>query len=446
MDNIFDLLAKKGKEGIEGVREDLALQLTTAEGGVLSPESLEPIIVELVRKLSPLVAGITVVQSNGKTHEFNKRTALPEAYYEGENAATPSSNSTYARVAVPLKIIHAKGGVTGFQQAASKKFVDSFVKEMSGSAQSMAWAIEFGVMWGNATADQYQFDGADVYISTNRLDKNAVISLRFLDDMIDPILNAGVVDRSTLAFYLSPQMLSKISTLQTEARIPVDKVKYAGGLEMQSYRGIPLVPTSFTRPTSQMSAPVLADGGTSGAMVTAGTYRYKIAAVTTFGEQWISDETTITLSAGQNQCDVSWTAVTGARLYKIYRTVNGGAADTEKYLTTVAAKTYDGSGSITGNNTSYKDGAADSVITASVDYPLDFTNKDEVIFLLDLDASKSIEIAGLRNQQGEQVKNLIQMLPLARTKDVEEFLLVSYLALVYKGDIFNAMLRRVRVA
>lgn len=443
MDNIFDLLAKQGKHGIEKVREELALQLTTADGGVLSPESLEPIIVELVRKLSPLIAGITVIQSNGKTHEFNNRTALPEAYFEGENASTPSSKSSYNRISVPLKIIHAKGGVTGFQQAASKAFVDSFVKEVQGASQATAWAIEFGVMWGNATADQYQFSGVDTWISTNRIDKNAVITLRYLDDMIDPILNAGVVDRTTLAFYLSPQMLSKISTLQTEARISIEKVIYAGGLEMASYRGIPLIPTSFTRATSQMSAPSVANDAASGGLQTGKTYRYKVAAVTTTGEQWASDETSLATITGTATL-VTWVAVAGARLYKIYRTVGDGATGTEKYLTTVAAKTYDGDGTITGNKTQFIDTLADGTI--GNDYPLSFTNKDEVIFLLDLDPEKSIEIAGLRNQQGEVVKNLIQMLPLARTKDVEEFLLLSYLALVFKGDIFNAMLRRVRVA
>lgn len=439
---VWDLINRN--QAVQGIREELRLALDTTTGGVLSPESLEPFIVELVRKLSPFVAGLKVIQANGKTHEFNKRSALPTAYFEGEKATTLSSQSTYSREAVPLKIIRARGGVTGFQQAASKKFVNSYVKEIVGATQAMAWHMEFGSMWGNKTADQYQYDGLDTKIITNRITKTgSIITLRFLDDMIDPILEQGV-KREDLAFYLSPQMISKISTLQTEVRIPVTNVKYAGGVEMQSYRELPLVPSSFTRPKTTMGTVTAADDATVGSLVPAKTYRWMVSAITRFGEQWASAEVSHTLGGGISSVKLSFSAVADALLYKVYRTVDGGGAGTEVLAGRYAAKTYDGDGNVTGNVVSIIDTIAD--VALGTDTPLLASGVEEVIFLCDLNSDESLEVASLVNEQGEQVKNLVQMLPLARTKDQEEFLLLSYQALIYKGDIFNSMLRRVKIA
>lgn len=439
---IWDAISQRS--ALKGVREELKLALDTTTGGVLSPESLEPKIVELVRKLSPLVAGLAVIQANGKTHEFNERTALPSAQFEGEKATTPTSQSTYGRKATPLKIVRARGGVTGFQQAASKKFVDSYVKEIMGASQALAWLMEFGCMWGNATADQYQYDGLDTKIITNRLEKSAVIDLAYLDELIDAIISVGIVDMSNLAFYLSPFMHSKISTLQEEVRKQVKMVKYPGGFEMESYRGIPLVDSSFCRPTTKMGTIVVADSATAGGLVAAKQYRWKVAAVTQFGEQWASAEVTFTTGAGKTAVDITFAAVPEALLFKVYRTVDGGAVGTEVLASVNAAKTYDANGTVTGNVVSITDGVAD--IALGTDTPLEQTDVDETLFLVDRSQDISVEIASLMNEQGEKVENLIQMLPLARVKDQEEFLLLSYQAMIYKGDIFNGLLRKVRTA
>jgi len=442
VNSMWDLINQRA--ALQGVREELKLALDTTTGGVLSPESLEPKIVELVRKISPLVAGLKVIESNGKTHEFNERSALPSAQFEGEKAVTPTSQSTYARKATPLKIVRAKGGVTGFQQAASRKFINSYVNEIAGAAQALAWIMEFGVMWGNAVADQYQYDGLDTKIITNRLQPNAVITLRQLDDLIDRIIGVGPLDLANMAFYLSPQMHSKISSLASEVRKILPKISYPGGLEMESYRGIALVDTSFCRPTSTMGTIVLADDATVGGLIAATQYRWKVAAITQFGEQWASAEVTHTTGGGITSAKITFSAVPGALLYKVYRTLGGGAVGTEVLASIHAANTYDVNGTVIGVITQIIDVVADGAL--GTDIPLDSATVEETLFLANRDQDISLEIASLLNEQGEKVQNLIQMLPLARTKDQEEFLLLSYQALIYKGDIFNGMLRTIRIA
>ncbi len=444
--NLWDLLEEKaGLTGGKSIREELTLALDSSTGSALIPQSLEPILVELVKKLSPLTAGMRITQANGKTHEFSQRTALPAAYFEGEKAETPTSNSSYNRDNVQLKIVRAKGGVTGFQQAASKAFTNSYTRELAGAAQSLAYSIEYGILWGNAVADQYQYSGVDKLLTTNRTDVNAVVQLSHLDNMIDAILAAGKPDVSNLVFVVSPKMRSKISTLQTEARIDVEKVTFAGGLQMESYRGVPLLVSSYCRPTSTMGTIVVGNSGTAGSLVGGQTYRWRVAAVTAYGEQWCSAEVTHTVGGPNTSVDITFTAVTGALLYKVYRTLAAGAADSEVYVKSVAARTYDGNGTVTGVITSINDGTADGSV--GTDRPLSASGAgDEVIFLIDQDGENSMEIVSLLNEQGEKVDNLIQMLALARTKDAEEFLLTSYQALAYKGDIFNAYSRRLRSA
>ena len=441
MDNIFDHSKKLYEKN--GIREELKLALDSTSGAVLSPESLEPLLVETVRRLAPVFATLSVIQADGKTHEFNSRTVLPSANFEGENAVTASSNSTYTRTPESLKIVRGKGGVTGFQQAASKKFINSSAKEIEAQAKTMAWTLEYGVLWGNKTADAIQIDGFDSKITVNRVDKGAIITLRHLDDLLDRIQESGVMDHRTLRFVASPTMISKISTLQSEARIPVERVTFAGGMVMDTYREVPLVRSSCVRPTSTMgvvAAVGSAPGG--GGLTGAATYFYRVSAVTSRGEQWAVASTTVTLGGGDDSVDLTWTAVTDAQLYKIYRTDAAGAAGTEVLITRIAAKTYDGNGTITGAVAAYTDGTA----ALGTDKPLDAGDVDEVIFLYNSDANEGAEVASLINEAGEEIEHMIQFLPLARTSDKEEFLLLTYFAMLYKDDQCHGMLRRVRTA
>jgi archaellum component FlaF (FlaF/FlaG flagellin family) len=78
---------------------------------------------------------------------------------------------------------------------------------------------------------------------------------------------------------------------------------------------------------------------TAGGALTAGTYKYYITAINTFGETTISNELTGTTAAGNLTLTLLWAAVAGATGYKIYRTAAAGATGSELLLTTVGAVT-----------------------------------------------------------------------------------------------------------
>lgn len=80
---------------------------------------------------------------------------------------------------------------------------------------------------------------------------------------------------------------------------------------------------------------------TTGGTITAGTYRYVLTAINANGETTASNEQTITTTGSTSTVTVTWTAVTGATGYKLYKTAAGGATGTELLYKTVGAVTSD---------------------------------------------------------------------------------------------------------
>lgn len=80
---------------------------------------------------------------------------------------------------------------------------------------------------------------------------------------------------------------------------------------------------------------------TTGGTITAGTYKYVLTAINANGETTISNEQTITTTGSTSTVTVTWSAVTGATGYKLYKTAAGGATGTELLYKTVGAVTSD---------------------------------------------------------------------------------------------------------
>jgi hypothetical protein len=81
--------------------------------------------------------------------------------------------------------------------------------------------------------------------------------------------------------------------------------------------------------------PVVAGNPTAGGALTAGVYKYYVTAITATGETSVSNEVTVTTTAGNLTAALTWGAVTGATGYKVYRTAAGGASGTELLLATL---------------------------------------------------------------------------------------------------------------
>lgn len=107
---------------------------------------------------------------------------------------------------------------------------------------------------------------------------------------------------------------------------------------------------AFPCPAVTISAPTLnsVTASVGGNLAASSTYRYVIVARNGRGTTAPSNEVAGTTTAPNKILTASWTAVTGATGYDVYRTAAGGAAGTEVFLTSVGAVTsYADNGSVT---------------------------------------------------------------------------------------------------
>jgi hypothetical protein len=441
-----------------------ALDSSSGVGGSLIPEHLEKVITNTLPRLRPELAMIVSKYDPHKTHSFNRLITLPTANGAmGEGATTPTYNSTYQRATVELKVIRRKGSVTNFLQDASKTYVDAAAAEMENHLIAHCYDITTHLLHGNAGANQYAYSGWDKFITTNR--HNEVVggtvptSLKFLDTMIDSNRRRqGASHRQ--AFLMSPEFLSKISQLLTNVRVNqglsgngLSQVLIPGGWRLMAYRDIPIIETSQTRPQATMGTVGTATATTGGTIANATHNYFIVSAVTWDGETLGSAEVDqSTTGSSTSTITLSWTAVTGAFYYKIYY---GATASSETLIKVVAAQTYDGTGTFTGNNTSVTlttigaDSAVGGSITTAMasDLPLVATGgiAPECVYHIDLDEYQGLGGFPYTNSAGSRFQGLVTIEPLAKTDDNIPFLVKSYPALKDAFEATSSVWRGLRV-
>jgi hypothetical protein len=92
---------------------------------VLIPVYVDPEIVDLTRRATPLVELIPRVTNYGKTADYNQITAIATAQALAEDAALTEQNDSYTRRSVSIKYLYSIGRVTGPMFASSKQYLSS---------------------------------------------------------------------------------------------------------------------------------------------------------------------------------------------------------------------------------------------------------------------------------------------------------------------------------
>ncbi len=437
-----------------------ALTSATGSGETLIAEHLETTITNTMIRLVPELALPEYEYWPQKVYSFTRITALPAAGSAmGEASTTPTRQSSNQRAIVEMKIMKRKGSVTGFLQAAAAQNYDAMEVETENHLQAFGNDFATYMLYGNAGADQYTFSGLDRFTATYRQNEAAggvvPTNLSDLDNLIDSS-NRRKGQPHRRAFIMSPEMLTKYSQLYTQVRDNRDAIRSSkvieidGGWRLQTYRDIPILESSQTRPQGQMGAVAYADAGAGGAIPDDQRF-FQVAPVTWDGEQIASAEVNGT-SVNADTITLSWTAYTGALFYKIY------AADTsaqEKLVKIISAFTYDGNGTITGNVTSHiftsEPLTADTTSVPSHmqnDVPLNYTGSvpPEVVFFWDLDPYQGMGRLEYTSKGGNRLNGFAEIIPLAKLDDQDDFLIKAYPALIDAFEATCGMHRGLRVA
>lgn len=452
-----------------------ALTTQAGSGEALIPEKLEKIITNTVVRLSPEMAVIQPEFDNQKYHSFNRLIKLPRAGgFMGEGATTPTSQGSYQRASVELKILRRKGAVTNFLQDTSKKFIDASTAEMENHLQAHVYDIINALKFGNAGANKYSFDGLDKLIKSNRVNEarggTVPTDLAFLDDMIDANIRKNGAGHNKVLM-MSPEMQSLVSRLLTNVRLmqgnagTLGHVEINGGWRLATYRDIPILPVADMggNPTDIGTVALVATGAGT---VPAGNYFFQVSAVTLDGETLASAEVNNTYADSLHSAKLTWTPVDNASYYKIYC---GKTTGSEKLVAVIPAQTYDGTGTyvsdVTGveitTDPSVKNPTltlvatgtfVDPAITDSVtdamsnDLPLVATGgvAPETVMLWDLDKYQGLGKVPYTNAGGDKFGGLVTMTPLAITDDNIPFMVKSYLALCDSFEATSYMVRGLR--
>lgn len=330
---------------------ELREALTAAGAGAFIPKTIDPILVELQRRYSPLCRAIPTVKWNSDLYYFNQRTAVPSGGAVPDGGARTVTNSTYVQNNFQMKHVETVGAVTGYAQNVTQAVIgDLRQTEIQGAYKGYYWDVETFINWGNAAATlnqaQPQFDGLDTQINTfsggtqNVIDKaGGSMTLATLDELIDLVeSNAAMpVQDTSWMFIMSSTANSKLAQLLTNQQRFNDRVEIAAGLIVPTYRDIPIMKSTMLSMRGYSVGTVTSGTAANGAATLNATYKYQVSAIIARqGEIAPSAEVSQAVTTGNNVV-LSFTPPTGLdglapQLYKVWRTAAGGASGSETFL------------------------------------------------------------------------------------------------------------------
>lgn len=434
--------------------EELVKALMTASGNSnLYQEDLSPRIYNLLLDELPLWGLFGTEQAQGPVHQYRVRASLPGAWVQGELSDSDFQSATHTLRQVDLKIVRTWGGVSSFAQGMTTRWVNMLSEAIETSVEGLANTYEMLFMYGNSAADTYQFKGVEAELlshSTAKLDYtsggniydvNAAITLTHLDNAINRVKSyrGGKNDRHVIV--ASREMISRISALQTRVTRDISTVTYEGGFEMESYRGVGLLPSDVVVPNSVTTSPTVTATAAAGGSLPDDEYFYGISSITLEGEQLIGVVDSATTATTNNSVNLTWTPDPNAKLYKIYRGLSATEANME-LLTTIAAKTYDGNGNVNGSVASWKD---DGTLTPlpSV-HPLQAGM--ETMWVLNVSQNeRGNRIMGAVSPLGDPIDQYISYVPLAITNGAFKYMIESFIALKVPYPTSNMIIRRAKL-
>ena len=339
---------------------ELREALTVSGVGPLLPKIIDPLLLEYMRRIAPLVRAIPSIKWDTDTYYWNNRSQVASGGFVTDGGASPSSNSVYNQSSFQMKHLQVQGGVTGYSQAVTRQVIgDLRQTEIEGSIQGLLWDTETAIDWGNAASTaagaKPQFDGLDTQVSVwsgayqNAIDKGGnTLTTAFLDELMNMVqINASMPALgANWMFACSTTVISKVAQLM-QGQQRFNQVEVAPGLLVDSYRNIPMVPTSFLAPMGYSMGAVTGGAGTgacpgglsaiTGSLANA-TFKYVISPVIArSGEILPCVEVSQATGGANGYVTLSFSTPTGQDgalpiSYKVYRTTAGGASGSETLL------------------------------------------------------------------------------------------------------------------
>lgn len=254
---------------------------------VLIPVYVDPEVVDLTRRATPLVELIPRVTNYGNYASYNQISTIASAQAVAEDAALTEQTDTYARKTVGIKTLVSVGRVTEFMIEASRPYLSGggYVDALSLDVRAKTLALrrleEAMILLGNSQADWTEpvnsstisgtnsYDGLWNLISnanTNNLGGNSA----YTTDLAGAALSISAIRtaiRTARTAGGEPNlMVCDYSTYDAIKALIQDQLRYVTtqtinwGITTLSFEGIPIIASRFLSTTAGNGSKTPADG------------------------------------------------------------------------------------------------------------------------------------------------------------------------------------------
>jgi len=220
---------------------DIEKALTTADGQALIPEKIDPQLVELADKQTPLRKLIKRISWSSLEYKWNVRTALAGAEAYSETDDFSAGKSTFAQRQVTIKMLRSEGAVSNLMREVSKDFVNALQVEIEGATKSLANLEEQIDITGNSGSNAKEYDGLNVQISQSVDAKGSSIGMDLLDEAIQKVVDANGKPNLIV---LSPRDFANLK-LDIRGKVNLTFDEIVKGLTLPKYYDIPVVTSPF---------------------------------------------------------------------------------------------------------------------------------------------------------------------------------------------------------
>ena len=210
------------------MRKALTTTLSTYSAGtlpVLIPVYVDPEIIDLTRRATPLVELIPRVTNYGKTADYNQITAIASAQALAEDATLTEQDDSYVRRTVGIKYLYSIGRVTGPMFSASKQYlasggyVDALSLEVKNKTLALKRLEEAMILLGDSQANWVE-----------PVNSTTITGANSYDGLWNFISNANSCNLGGNSAYKTDLSASADTPISIEAiRLAIQKCRTAGG-------------------------------------------------------------------------------------------------------------------------------------------------------------------------------------------------------------------------
>ena len=227
-----------------------------AAGYAYTPIVWDADVIDITRKMTPLLGLVPKVTNKGKVAQYYRVTARGAATWGSEDPALNETDDTKEEADESIRYLRVTGRVTGVAQIAGAHFESSMQREVLNKTQSMNEEIEEAMLIGDNSSNQYQHDGLQKILvvanGSTYTDMAGAITLTAVRKLVsDCFVNKGSPNLLICDPYTADDLVEQMMDF---VRYQDPTVTLAWGLQLPSIQSvvgrIPVLASQFMPSTS----------------------------------------------------------------------------------------------------------------------------------------------------------------------------------------------------